>query len=83
MQKQNNYKKTFKSLKSLSDKVVLRTILYNLSDSDVEKFLCLLKSENFVQIDQFISRKIPDFENKVRAECRKRVNNILDNNSGE
>jgi len=66
-----------KSLGVLSEKIVLKTILYNLSDKDVRKFLLLLDNKKYGEIDRLISSKIPDFEKKLEEEHKRQTSKIL------
>ena len=66
-----------KSLGSLSEKIILKTILNNLSDRDVRKFLLLLENKRYEEMDSIISSKIPDFDKKVEEEHKRQTSKIL------
>ncbi|MBL7150896.1 hypothetical protein ISS86_03120 [Candidatus Microgenomates bacterium] len=70
------FSKIEESLAKFSDKLLLRTILYNLEDADVRVFIDLLLTEKFDEAEKLVEEKIPDLEDKVEKERKKRLEAI-------
>lgn len=63
-------------MEKFADKLVLRTILYELEDSDAKKFLQLVSEDKFEEAEKLVEEKIPDLEEKVKNETQRRLANI-------
>lgn len=70
-------KKLKKSLSAFTDKVLLHTVLYRLSDADARYFLNLLVGQRFSEAEQLINKKIPDLEELTKRELNKRLKNLF------
>ena len=71
-----SFQKIEETLKKFGDKILLKTILYHLSDADVRVFINLLLAERFDEVERLVKEKIPDLEDKVESERKKRFQNI-------
>jgi len=62
-----------KSLADFSDKILLKTILDNLSDKSLKQLLGLLEQKKLKQAGNFIVQKIPSLVQKLKNESQKQL----------
>jgi hypothetical protein len=75
--KSNPSESVTKALADLSQGIVLRTILYSLSDDDARTFIALISDNKIDDAQKLINEKIPDLEEKSRRQAEKRAQNII------
>ena len=70
------------ALTEFSDKLVLKTILENLTGEEVQKFLELLSAQKYAEADELVAEKIPDLDEKVGRDSQKRLRSIFEQING-
>ena len=75
----NSYsnQKTGEVVNKFADRLIFKTILYNLSNDDTRVFLNYLSVGKFIKAEKLIKDKIPNLEEKIEDEKRKRLKNIF------
>lgn len=76
MTNSQSFSKIEEALEKFADKLLLKTILYHLADADARVFIDLLLTEKFDEAEKLVEEKIPDLEDKVEEERKKRFQNI-------